>query len=105
MYTQYTIFIIKKKITADYSTSAAMVFFLGTQERVRNSRGKRAISVPATEVLLYLPTYPSTTSIYLAGWLAGWLAEYLFHNIDLLSICLFVCLRICLPIQYSKRVK
>ena len=28
-------------------------FFLGTQERVRNSRGKRAISVRATEVLLY----------------------------------------------------
>ena len=31
-----------------------MSFFLGTQERVRNSRGKRAISVRATEVLLYL---------------------------------------------------
>ena len=30
-----------------------MGFFLGTQERVRNSRGKRAISVRATEVLLY----------------------------------------------------
>ena len=28
--------------------------FLGTQERVRNSRGERAISVRATEVLLYL---------------------------------------------------
>ena len=28
-------------------------FFLGTQERVRNSRGKRAISVRAIEVLLY----------------------------------------------------
>ena len=28
-------------------------FSLGTQERVRNSRGKRAISVRATEVLLY----------------------------------------------------
>ena len=33
--------------------SAAMGLFLGTQERVRNSRGKRAISVRATEVLLY----------------------------------------------------
>ena len=31
------------------------IFFLGTQERVRNSRGKRAISFRATEVLLYLP--------------------------------------------------
>ena len=29
-------------------------FFLGTRERVRNSRGKRAISVRATEVRLYL---------------------------------------------------
>ena len=29
-------------------------FFQGTKERVRNSRGKRAISVQATEVLLYL---------------------------------------------------
>ena len=29
--------------------------FQGTQERVRNSRGKRAISVRATEVLLYIP--------------------------------------------------
>ena len=28
------------------------IFFLGTQERVRNRPGKRAISVRATEVLL-----------------------------------------------------
>ena len=28
-------------------------FFLGTEEGVRNSRGKRAISVRAIEVLLY----------------------------------------------------
>ena len=33
-----------------------MGFFQGTQERVRNSRGKRAISVRATEVLLYAET-------------------------------------------------
>ena len=33
--------------------SAAMGLFLGAQERVRNSRGKRAISVRATEVPLY----------------------------------------------------
>ena len=44
-YTQYTSFIIKKKITLNYPKSAAMGFFLGTQERVQNSRGKRAISV------------------------------------------------------------
>ena len=30
-----------------------MGFFQGTEERVRNSRGRRAISVRATEVLLY----------------------------------------------------
>ena len=29
-------------------------FSLGTKERVRNSRGKRAISVRAIEVLLYV---------------------------------------------------
>ena len=31
--------------------------FQGTQERVRNSRGKRAISARATEVLLYVLAY------------------------------------------------
>ena len=30
-----------------------MGFFQGTQERVRNSHGKRAINVRGTEVLLY----------------------------------------------------
>ena len=29
------------------------IFFLWTQERVRNGHGKQAISVQATEVLLY----------------------------------------------------
>ena len=43
----------KKKIKLDYPNSAPMGFFLGTQERVQNSRGKQAISVRATEVLLY----------------------------------------------------
>ena len=54
--TKYTIFNIKKekKITPNYPESAAMGFFIGTEERVRNSRGKRAISVRAIEVLLYL---------------------------------------------------
>ena len=52
-YTQYTSFVIRKKITPDYPKPAAMGFFLGTQERVRNNRGKRAISVRAAEVLLY----------------------------------------------------
>ena len=30
-----------------------MGFFQGTEERVRNRRGRRAISVQATKVLLY----------------------------------------------------
>ena len=51
-YTQYTIFNIKKKITLNYPKSAAMRFFQGTQEQVRNSRVKRAISVRATKLLL-----------------------------------------------------
>ena len=35
-----------------------MIFFLGTQEQLRNSRGKRAISVRATEGLLYMCNIP-----------------------------------------------
>ena len=45
---------IKIYIKLNYPKSAAKGFFLGTHERVRNSRGKRAISVRATEVLLYI---------------------------------------------------
>ena len=56
-HTKYTIFNIKKKITLNYPKSAAMGFwvwdFHGTQDRVRDNPGKRAISVRATEVLLY----------------------------------------------------
>ena len=53
VYTQHTIFIMKMKITPDYSKSAAMrIFSLGTQERVRNIRGERAIGVRAIEGLL-----------------------------------------------------
>ena len=46
--------IINTKITLNYPKSAAIGFFQGAQERVRNSRGKRLISVLATEVLLYM---------------------------------------------------
>ena len=53
-YTQYTIFNMNKKNTLNYPKSAAMIFFLGTQARVRKSHGKRVISVRATEVLLYI---------------------------------------------------
>ena len=41
------------EIILNTTMSAAMIFFwLGTQEQVRNSLGKQAISVQATEVLL-----------------------------------------------------
>ena len=52
MFTQYIIFIIKKSPQSILNLQL-WDFYLGTQERVRNSRGKRAISVRATEVLLY----------------------------------------------------
>ena len=51
-YTQCIIFNIKKKIALNYPISAAMGFFQGTQELFRNSHGKRATSVRATQVLL-----------------------------------------------------
>ena len=53
VYTQYTILIMKKKKSLQIILILQLSdFFLGTQERVRNSRGKRAISVRANEVLL-----------------------------------------------------
>ena len=53
-YTQYTTFHIKEKITHNFPKSEAMGFFQGTEERVRNSHGKRAISVQVIEVVQYL---------------------------------------------------
>ena len=53
-YTQYTIFNINKKIIFNYHKSAAFIgFFAGSQERVRNSRGNRAISVVYCFLNLY----------------------------------------------------
>ena len=53
-YKQFSIFNIKNDNHPNYPKSAAMGFFFqGTQGRVRNSRGKLAIRVRATEVLLY----------------------------------------------------
>ena len=48
----FSIYIKKQqqKITVNYSESVVMGFFQGTQERVRNSRGKQAHSVRANEV-------------------------------------------------------
>ena len=60
-YTQYTIFNIKKKENhPKLFQICSYVFFQGIQERVRNGRGKRVISVQATEVLLYLLTLYSS---------------------------------------------
>ena len=56
-YIQYTIFSIKKKITLNYSKSAAMGFCSKGLKNEWYSRGKRAISVRATEVLLYYICY------------------------------------------------
>ena len=47
-------FNIKKKITLIVPNLKPRDIFLGTQARVRNSHGKRAISVQAIEVLLYV---------------------------------------------------
>ena len=37
--------------------SAALGFMLGSQEHVRNNRGKRAVSIRATEDLLYFQLF------------------------------------------------
>ena len=53
-YTHYTIFNKQKGNHPKLSQICSYAFlYQGTQERVRNSRGERAISVRATEVLLY----------------------------------------------------
>ena len=44
---------IKKKIILNFPKCATFGYFQRTQERVRNSHGKRAISVRANEVVLY----------------------------------------------------
>ena len=62
-YTLYIIFNIIQKNTLNHPKSAAMGFFLGIEERVGNSRGKRAISVRVTEVRLYC--LPTSSSVYL----------------------------------------
>ena len=45
--------VYKRKSTEIIPNLQLLDFFQGTQRQVRNSRGKRAISVRATEVLLY----------------------------------------------------
>ena len=54
MKTQYTVFNLIKENHSKLSQNLQPGdFFQGTQERFRNSHGKRAISVRATEVLMY----------------------------------------------------
>ena len=59
-YTQYAIFNMKRKIILNYPKSTAMGFFQVIQERVRNSRGKRAVGIRVIEVSVYfLPAFMS----------------------------------------------
>ena len=58
-----TIIDIKKKTILNYPKSAAIGFFQGTQERLRNSRGKRAISVRAINALLFIFTVRTDSSV------------------------------------------
>ena len=57
-YKQHAIINIEKKITLNYpkynDVCSYGIFPSGTQERVRNSHGKRAIGVRDIEVLLYI---------------------------------------------------
>ena len=54
-YTQNTISQYEKENHLTLSQICSYgIFFQGTQERVRKSHGKQAISVSATEVLLYI---------------------------------------------------
>ena len=52
--TQYTIFNVKKKTSQIIPNLQLWDLFHGIKERVRNSRGNRAISVRAIEVPLYI---------------------------------------------------
>ena len=57
-YTQHTIFQYKKEHHLKLiQICSYKIIFQGTQERVRNSHGKRAISVRAIDVLLYIDNF------------------------------------------------
>ena len=83
-YTQYTILNMNKKNTLNYPKCATMGFFQETQERVRNSRGKRAISVRAIEVLLYICTYINYFTIYVHA-----LITLLLHSLYFVTVLFF----------------
>ena len=62
--TQYTIFNTKMKFTSIYPNFAVMGFYNGTQERIRNSHGKRVISVRAIGALLYIKVMTRCFCLY-----------------------------------------
>ena len=65
-------FSISRRITLIISNLQPRDFFLGTQERVRNSHGKRDISVRATDVLLYMVAPPIEKQFFTRKPLCRW---------------------------------
>ena len=73
-YTQYTIFKIKKENYPLLSQICSCgILFQGTQEQIRNRRGKQAISVWAIEVLLYCGSFVSILCCKLFLWIPDFL--------------------------------
>ena len=83
-YTKFTIFSIKKKFALNYPKYAAMGFFEGTLERVRNNRAIRAISVRAIEVLLYKANLTLKYHNQISS-----------HHIHATSVCVYMCQCVC----------
>ena len=72
-----------------------MEVFLGTHERVRYSRGKRAISVRAIEVLLWIFMSPELYDFNILAFSETWLGtSTLTEDINLES---------CLPLECKDR--
>ena len=65
-----------------------MVFLLGTQEHVRNSRGKQVIGVRATEVLLYTIMLPFTVGDYFKRNEFAPAVTVLLFTVCVIEICL-----------------
>ena len=77
------------------------IFFEGTEERVRNSRGKRAISVRAIEVLLYL-TRKETDGFYFLSFLGFWETRHIINRCLLL---LYMCIiHIYFPFDWAFKI-
>ena len=74
----------KKKITLNFPNLQPRDYFLGTQERVRNIRGKRDISVRAIEVLLYF--VPSNNFVSILTDSYKWSLEQILYSKKLLYL-------------------